>query len=369
MTHHARPAATTTQRPHRAARYEDALNRRVARWLSGRGWTARIEPYVGYGSSAGWVRVLARVLLASPAVPDADLPGAGTVTSERDARDVGAVRGWRSFATAQVPEARVEIEVSGRTFTAVADRGGYVDAVVEAELAPGWHDVTVRAPGGASQSVPVLVIDPATPYGLVSDIDDTIMVTRLPRPLIAAWNSFVRHENAREPVPGMASLYRALLTDRPDMPVIYLSTGAWNAAPTLGRFIRRHEYPVGPLMLTDWGPTNTGWFRSGQEHKNQTLRRLVQDFPEMRWVLVGDDGQHDPEIYASLVRERPDRVRAVVIRQLTGAEHVLAHGAPTSTDQASRAEGRTQAEGVPVVQGADGKAILQEWRSRGVTLT
>jgi phosphatidate phosphatase APP1 len=94
----------------------------------------------------------------------------------------------------------------------------------------------------------------------------------------------------------------------------------------------------------------------------------VEDFPEVRWVLVGDDGQHDPEIYAGLVRRRPDRVHAVVIRQLTGAEHVLAHGVPTSTDQANRAEGRTQAEGVPVVQGADGTEILTEWRTRGVTL-
>lgn len=340
----------------------------MARWLSGRGWTVRIEPYVGYGS-AGWVRVLARAVLAAPAVPDDELPGAGTPTHEGDDRPVRAVRGWRSFATAQVPGAHVEIEVDGRTHRVVADRGGYVDAVVPAELEPGWHDVTVRSTGGASQVVPVLVIDPTTPYGLVSDIDDTIMVTRLPRPLIAAWNSFVRHENAREPVPGMAALYRALLAERPDMPVLYLSTGAWNAAPTLGRFIRRHRYPVGPLLLTDWGPTNTGWFRSGQEHKNQALRRLVSDLPTMRWVLVGDDGQHDPEIYARVVREHPELVHAVVIRQLTGAEHVLAHGAAASTGESSRAEGRARADGVPVVQGADGMEILSAWRARGVHLT
>ena len=89
------------------------------------------------------------------------------------------------------------------------------------------------------------------------------MVTRLPRPFVAAWNVFVRHENAREAVPGMARLYAELRSGDQDVPVVYLSTGAWNAAPTLARFLRRHRYPAGPLLLTDWGPTNSGWFRSG----------------------------------------------------------------------------------------------------------
>ena len=53
----------------------------------------------------------------------------------------------------------------------------------------------------------------------------------------------------------------------PGAPVIYLSTGAWNVAPTLTRFLSRNLYPAGPLLLTDWGPTHDRWFRSGREHK------------------------------------------------------------------------------------------------------
>ena len=45
-------------------------------------------------------------------------------------------------------------------------------------------------------------------------------------------------------------------------------------------------------ILTDWGPTNTGWFRSGQQHKRSSLRRLARDFPHIQWLLIGDDGQH-----------------------------------------------------------------------------
>ena len=80
--------------------------------------------------------------------------------------------------------------------------------------------------------------------------------------------------------------------------MLYLSTGAWNVAPTLTRFLARNLYPAGPLLLTDWGPTHDRWFRSGQEHKRTSLHRLAEEFPELRWLLIGDDGQHDEEIYA-----------------------------------------------------------------------
>ena len=148
--------------------------------------------------------------------------------------------------------------------------------------------------------------DEATRLGLVSDIDDTVMVTSLPRPLIAAWNSFVLRESARRVVPGMAGLYRRILHAHPDAVVLYLSTGAWNVASALRRFLTSNGYPEGPLLLTDWGPTNTGWFRSGQEHKRVALRRLAGEFPDVRWLLVGDDGQHDPQIYAEFAAEYPE---------------------------------------------------------------
>ncbi len=77
-------------------------------------------------------------------------------------------------------------------------------------------------------------------------------------------------EHARRPVAGMAVLYERLHLRHPEAPFIYLSTGAWNVAPTLARFLGRNLYPPGPLLLTDWGPTAEGWFRSGRQHKRST---------------------------------------------------------------------------------------------------
>ncbi|WP_291885909.1 phosphatase domain-containing protein [Cellulomonas sp.] len=360
----ARPAGSARPPVHRAARFEDAFDRRVAAVLRRRGWTVRIEPYAGYGGP-GWVRVMARTLLAAPVVRDADLPGAGAA-AQAGTRQAKSLRGWRSFATAQVAGAQLEVTVGDRTHHVVTDRGGYVDALLEADLAPGWHDVVLRTQDGDRAVAPVHVVDPGVRYGIVSDIDDTVLVTRLPRPFVAAWNVLVRHENAREPVPGMAELYHRLLAADPRAPVVYLSTGAWNAAPTLGRFLRRHGYPAGPMLLTDWGPTNTGWFRSGPEHKRAQLRRLVHELPDVRWILVGDDGQRDPEIYAEAARLFPEHLRAVVVRQLTFGEHVLARGLPVQGPAGARAERAAEREGVPVVLGPDGSSILRQMAARGL---
>lgn len=354
------PDGTAVERLHVAARLEDRVDAAVAHVLRRRGWTVRVVGYAGYGSG-GRVRVLARTLLASPAVRQQDLPDAGA-DAQAGERPADAVRGWRSFFTSPVAGAPVEVELGGTTHRLTTDRGGYVDALVEADLEPGWHDVTLTSLDGARTTTRVVVVGPEPTVGIVSDIDDTVMVTRLPRPFVAAWNVFVRHENAREAVPGMSQLYRELRAARPDSPVVYLSTGAWNAAPAIGRFLRRHDYPAGPMLLTDWGPTNTGLFRSGQRHKVAQLRRLFEELPQVRWILVGDDGQHDPQIYAGAVTRHPEKVEAVLIRQLTAGEHVLSHGLPTASPEQEESQEQADAPGVEVVLGADGEELLRRAR-------
>jgi phosphatidate phosphatase APP1 len=130
----------------------------------------------------------------------------------------------------------------------------YIDVVVEAGLEPGWRSVRLQRVGAEPVEAPVRILAPDVRFAVVSDIDDTIMVTALPRPLLGAWNTFVLDEYARSPVPGMAVLYERLVTAHPNAPVFYLSTGAWNVAPALTRFLSRNLYPPGPLLLTDWGP-------------------------------------------------------------------------------------------------------------------
>ena len=124
---------TDKPRPlHRAARVEDRVHGAAERWLRRRGWRPRVVPFIGYGTE-GWVRVLARVLLAPP----------DTRTGE-----LRLGRGWRRFLTATAAGVPVTVVVGGREHRVVSGRGGYVDAVLAADVEPGW------AAAGAASSPP-----------------------------------------------------------------------------------------------------------------------------------------------------------------------------------------------------------------------
>ncbi|MCU1548742.1 MAG: synthase [Arthrobacter sp.] len=280
--------------------------------------------YQGYGSTE-WVRVLGRVLLTTKPAPGS--------RAERAAQNGNQnIRGWRAFTSVPIQFTEVEIEIDGMTTRVKADRGGLVDTVVPVSLAPGWHTAVLRAEGTEPAKASIFVISPETKLGIVSDIDDTVMVTALPRPFLALWNTFVLSERARMATPGMPVLMDRLEVLYPEAPVIYLSTGPWNAAPTLARFLTRNMYPSGALLLTDWGLTADRWFRSGQEHKRRNLELLAQEFPNMRWLLFGDNGQHDEAIYSQFSQQHPDRVAAICIRQLSASEAVLAGGHSETKD-------------------------------------
>lgn len=321
-------------------RYHAWRERRARR----RGMTATIAPFPGYGGP-GWVRVVGRALIVRP-------------PKKTETGDYASVRGWRSFIGIPVAFAQVSITVGGQHFEIVADRGGVLDTRIEADLQPGWQTLTLSVEGGEPVEARVFVVGPDVTFGVISDVDDTVMVTALPRPLIAAWNSFVVDEHARLPVPGMAVLLERLVRTHTGAPMVYLSTGAWNIAPTLTRFLSRHLFPPGSILLTDWGPTHDRWFRSGMEHKLSNLRRLAQEFPQVRWLLIGDDGQKDEQIYTQFAKEFPDSVVGVAIRRLSPTEAVLAGGRNVADDHLET--------DVPWVTASDGAGLLERLEEVGL---
>ncbi|MEJ7690653.1 MAG: phosphatase domain-containing protein [Nocardioidaceae bacterium] len=343
-------ALNNSLRPHHAARAEARLLMMLGRRLRAQGWTPRVVPYVGYGAD-GWVRVLARVLLTPPG-------------RRRGGDEDG--RGWRRFFCASAADVSVTIQLGEQTHVVTSVRDGYVDVRLESDLEPGWNTARLSTDDAGPVDVPVRIVAPGPQLGLVSDIDDTVMVTMLPRPLMALSNAFLLKESARQPVPGMGELYAEIVDAQPDIFVVYLSTGAWNTAGALGGFLGRHGYPPGPLLLTDWGPTQTGWFRSGQEHKREQLRQLFKDLPQVRWLLVGDDGQHDPSLYAEAAAAEPDRVLGVAIRKLSATEQVMSHGTQAPKDSAASTDATSPGG---LVRATDGFGLRERLRERRLILS
>ncbi|BCW80125.1 phosphatase domain-containing protein [Arthrobacter sp. NicSoilC5] len=300
--------------------------------------------YQGYGSTTR-VRVLGRVLLTQKPLPGSK--------AEHEAKNGNQnIRGWRAFTGVPLQFTDVEITIGDVVTHVTADRGGLIDTEVDVQLSPGWHTAVLRAEGTEPAEALIQVIAPGVQFGIVSDIDDTVMVTALPRPFLALWNTFVLSERARMATPGMAVLLDRLTIEHPEAPVIYLSTGPWNAAPTLGRFLTRNMYPKGALLLTDWGLTQDRWFRSGQDHKHRNLERLAEEFPDMRWLLIGDNGQHDEAIYSAFAAGNPEKVAAIAIRQLSVSESVFAGGHSEDGDHTTSR--------VPWIYSPDGAGIAKQ---------
>ncbi|MGG5170699.1 App1 family protein [Pseudarthrobacter sp. J1738] len=327
-----------------AHRISDTINSLRLRMARKSHFVPATIAYTGYGSTT-WVRVMARVLLSSRPLP-------GTRADREAKAGEQNLRGWRAFTSVPIPNRDVDIEIGGTTVRVKSDRGGMVDTVVPVQLEPGWHKVSMRASGTDTAHSLVFVIGAETEFGIVSDIDDTVMITALPRPFLALWNTFVLSERARMATPGMSVLMDRLRAGHPQAPIIYLSTGPWNAAPTLARFLSRNLYPAGPLLLTDWGLTQHRWFRSGREHKMMNLQRLAQEFPDVKWLLIGDNGQHDEEIYSTFSQAHPGNVAAIAIRQLSVSESVLAGGHSEDGDHSGSS--------VPWVYSPDGAGMVKQ---------
>lgn len=340
--HGANPRNLGPEMLHTAARVEDRFQGWLGARVERRGWKPTVIAYDSYGSEAS-LRVLARVVLTKTGQPAADTDA--------------SIRGWRSFGSVPLANAAAWVRVDGVEHMVTADRGGVIDAIIPGDFRPGQVEIRMWTDGSLVDTATATIVGADQTFGIISDIDDTVMVTALPRPFLAAWHTFVLDEHARSPVAGMSVLYDRLVYMRPNSPIIYLSTGAWAVAPTLKRFLSRNLYPSGPLLLTDWGPTATRAFRSGQEHKRLQLETLARQYPQIKWLLIGDDGQHDEEIYGEFVENHPDNVAAVAIRQLTAGEAVWAGGR-------SKRGGRGQ--GVPWVYASDGAGLASKLTERGI---
>lgn len=299
-----------------------------------RGWTPAVLPYSGYGGS-GAARVLGRIVLVPASVDPSTARG---------------VPGWRRLLTLESPGVRVRVELAGRSVEVTSDDAGIVDArlPIGREVVPGRARATLTVQGRDPVPCHVYIAAPGPLRGVVCDIDDTAWITGLAHPLRAARRTLGGTSSTRQSVPGMARLLQ-WAAEQEHAPVVYLSNGPWNFAGPISRFLERHDFPAGALLMTDWGITPRAWFRNGREHKSRALERLVQDLPDVTWVLVGDDGEHDPDLYRALARQQPNSVAAIALREVARTRPRGDASGEISEDEAG---------GVPVIRGADGHEIL-----------
>lgn len=253
---------------------------------------------------------------------------------ERPTRDTGILQNIansiRRFESDEMPGAQLEATFRGRRYEATADREGYFAFRFDADGAsrPGWHTARVElvaslvGQAGVKTRGTMLLPSNRAEYVVVSDLDDTVIKTGAYD--AATMVRVVLSENARTRTafPGVAQLYRELEEGRSGgarNPVFYVSRSGWNLYDLFETFIEENGLPAGPILLRDLSVVEKASEAvSNHDHKLNRIGAILEMYPRLPLVLIGDSGQHDPEVYLSIVKKHPKRIRAVYLRDVTG---------------------------------------------------
>jgi phosphatidate phosphatase APP1 len=296
----------TRRRLHRSALSLDRyLDRRRGATPAGR---AIISPYRGFGRE-GELFVRGRALLDKK------------ITRVREAEPLwqNLVNTYRRFHSEEIAGARVTAVHREAVVETVTDDEGHFQIRLQTTLTEPdqlWREINLELPDlGASAVAHVLVPPAGVEFAIISDIDDTVLQTDATS-LVGMARSLVRNAATRLPFEGVADLYKALHRDL--NPLFYVSSSPWNLYDLLHDFMDLNGIPHGPMFLQDWGIEEATFIlASHTEHKLAQIQQIVDYYPALRFVLIGDSGQHDPEIYLRVIQTHPGRVIAAFIRDVT----------------------------------------------------
>ena len=280
----------------------------------------QILPYRGFGTPR-------KFLIQGRVLQDEPVGAAG----ENDTIWQNLGNTWKRLESDEVPHARLRARGPGWVRDLVADDEGYFQEQVEppAPLAPGrWHDVAldlVHPAEGVSASAPVLIPPDDSEFGVISDIDDTVLETGVTRKLAMARTVFLNNARTRLPFKGVAAFYEALVqgvNPGGENPIFFVSGSPWNLYDLLAEFMDLQKIPRGPILLRDFGLDPRKLLKMETvEYKLGCIRPILDLYPKLNFILIGDSGEKDPEIYRQIVAEYPGRILAIYIRKIDVGAH------------------------------------------------
>jgi len=313
-----------------------------------------IRPYRGFGSDKE-ICVFGRVFR------QASLP-------EQSSRDdiLGQLKTiWHRMWRRGVRRIEITADFAGTRAKTQTDQFGFFFLRFSIEAAAArdviWQKVTLALADKnlAAEAVEadIFIAPESARYAVISDIDDTVVYTGVVNKVKMMWHLFFTKAHSRVAFPGVAALYRALYLGKTGAlrnPMLYVSRGPWSIYEVLESFFHLHNIPAGPvLFLRHWGLTfdHPLPLRS-RDHKINFIRHIMAVYGDLPFILIGDSGQKDPEVYARIVHENPGRVLAVYIRDV-GSKPERLQAIAELAQETSRA-------GTTLLLAADSLAIAQD---------
>ncbi|GAA4207430.1 App1 family protein [Pedobacter jeongneungensis] len=224
--------------------------------------------------------------------------------------------------------AEVRLQFFDQTIYNKTEADGFFKFEWKAEhnIPAGWHDVKVEALNADGKVLNVgdgkVYVPHITQYAFISDVDDTVMVSHSATIGRRLRELFIKNPHTRKTFPAAASHYQQLALSHTDPeqpnPFFYVSSSEWNLYDYLIETFKFNKLPDGAFLLNTlkrWKDLiKTG--KTGHEGKLLRVMRILDAFPNQKFVFFGDNSQQDPEIYSSIVEKYPENIEAVYIRNI-----------------------------------------------------
>lgn len=244
----------------------------------------------------------------------------------------------KRYLAVPIPDVAIKVTFLDQEVEVVTNTNGIFHARIDiqgvAHITEGWYPV--RCDTCVSRYIPehvcvstesLVYIDKSTSqFGVISDIDDTILISRATNIIKTVITLAINNARSRLPFRGVANLYQALhrgSSGTSTNPFFYISSGQWSLYDFLIEFLDRHNFPKGVVLLKEtYGLLNIFTTRKDHRHKIEKITSVLETVSEIPFVLLGDTGQSDPEIYAAIAEKFPDRIAVIYIRDVTKGRDV-----------------------------------------------
>lgn len=240
--------------------------------------------------------------------------------------------GWRNFRRALLTlmnreRKGIAYTLSMGEFTARGrtDNEGYFKCALPALANVGWQTISMHA-AGTEVTAPCLVLNDSQPLiGIISDLDDTLLVSEVTKKIKLITNAIFKNALQRQAVEGAAACFQQWAAQHPHTPIFYLSATPRQLYSVVHSFFTHHQFPQGMLITRRLSFDKQGDPLNVKAYKIAKIEQIFATLPHVKFRLVGDDGEHDPDIYHHIQTRFPQQVDSIWIRRTSNAPLQYSH--------------------------------------------
>lgn len=266
----------------------------------------------------------------------------GIITTATDGPWRNLVNSYHRFESDEVPNHPLQVHYNGNLFALNTDEEGYflVDKPLPNPLTAGnniWQNARFDLPAAANTNAQqnqllsayseMLVPNHMATYGVVSDLDDTLIRSNVISKTKMLYLALFKNAYTRLAFRGAPALYWAFRKGNDGEcknPIFYVSNSPWNLYDMLDEFMDVNHIPKGPILLRDFGHANNDELADAfKKHKYNETVKILETYPHLPFILIGDSGEKDADTYLDIARKYPGRILCIYIRAVNDKKRAL----------------------------------------------